>query len=323
VRSVVLCSHGKASLNDGCKARDFYRYVIKISLLSICTQSPHGIAFRSILDDAIDRFNRICFEGMKLAYFHILRTRGKEEITPPDATLIRRCLHAVSRLYPDDPEPTSMATKEPELAVSFAAYRGTRSGDTFPHREGIGRALEHALNHEMANMQNHVKVHLVSRIERWLTILLEGELRQEGLVDKDVRVVVKQMIARVVYNEDKRAARTRADEEDPPSIPRWEPPGSASELLGEDWLAGRFTGPPLTEASLDTIWRVWKKLMDYMGQGKLPLCRTHFDEKDGWKAYFPLMCKMLADVEAADDCQPAVPVAPVDRPTTPWSIQVV
>jgi hypothetical protein len=174
----------------------------------------------------------------------------------------------------------------------------------------------------MANLQNHVKVHLVSRIERWLTIRLEAELHQEGLVDKDVKVVVKQLVSQVEYDEEKNAAIARAEGKEPPSIPRWKPPGSASELLGEDW-PGRFTGPPLTKASLDTIWQVWNELIDYVDQGKLPLCRTHFDKTNGWKEYFPLMCKMLADVEAADDCQPAVPGAPVSRPAWAWSIREV
>jgi hypothetical protein len=324
VRSVVLCSHGKASLNDGCKARDFVRYTIKISLLSILrTRRPHVKAFRRIHEDAIDRFNRIVFEGVKLATFHILRLfRDKKEIPRLHASLFRHCFAAVSRLDPKTPEPTSMAMKDPELAVSVAAYRGTRGGDTFPHREGIVRALELAVNDEMANLQNHVKVHLVSRIERWLTIRLEGELRQEGLVDKDVKEVVKQMVSRVAYDEEKIAAIAMEEESGPPPIPCWEPPGSAEDLLGEE-LLGRFTKPALEAASLDTIWQVWKTLIDHMGQGKLPLCRTHFNKTNGWKDYFPLMCQMLADVEAADDCQPAVPVAPVDRPAWAWSIREV
>jgi hypothetical protein len=35
------------------------------------------------------------------------------------------------------------------------------------------------------------------------------------------------------------------------------------------------------------------------------------------------MCKILADVEAADDCQATVPVEPVDRPPEAWSKQEV
>jgi hypothetical protein len=52
---VVLCSHGKVLLNDGCEVRDFVRSTIKISLDRILrTQDPHVRAFRRILDDAID-----------------------------------------------------------------------------------------------------------------------------------------------------------------------------------------------------------------------------------------------------------------------------
>jgi hypothetical protein len=260
---------------------------------------------------------------VKLANFHILRLirDNKKEIPRLHPSLFRHCFQAVSRLNPKNPEPTCVANKDPDLAASVAAYRGTRGGDTFPHREGIGRALEHAVNHEMANLQNHVKVHLVSRIKRWLTIRLEGELRQKGIVDKHVKKLVERMVSRVEYDEEKNAAIAMAEGKKPPPIPCWEPPGSARDMLGEDWL-GRFTGPALTAASLDVIWQVWETLINHMGQGKLPLCQTHF-EKDGWKEYFPLLCKMLADVEAADDCQPAVPVAPVDQPSKAWSIREV
>ena len=210
-----------------------------------------------------------------------------------------------------------MVKKDPELAASFEVYRGTRGGDTFPHREGIIRALEHAVNGEMANLQNHVKVHLVTRIKRWLAIRLEGELGQEGIVDKHVGELVKRMVSRVVYDEERSAAIAIDEGGKPPPIPCWEPPGSARDLLGKDWLE-RFTGPPLTAASLDAIWQVWETLIEYVGQGKLPLCQTHFDKRDGWKAYYPLLRKVLADVEAADDCQPVVPDAPVDRPSRAW-----
>ena len=180
------------SLNDGCKARVFDRVVIKISLDSILrTSDPHVRAFRLILEDAIDRYNRITFEGVELATFHVLRLIEAGNENPViNATFFRRCFRAVSRLRPTDPEPTCVADEDPELAASFEVYRGTRGGDTFPHREGIIRALEHAVNGEMASLQNHVKVHLVTRIKRWLTIRLEGELGQEGIVDKHMGELV-------------------------------------------------------------------------------------------------------------------------------------
>jgi hypothetical protein len=306
------------------KERDFVRYTIKISLYSILRKRRRRIkALLRIIKDAIDRFNWIGFEGVKLATLHILRQiRDNKEIPPLDASFFRTCFRAVSRLKREDKEPTSVIDKDPDLVASFAAYRDTRGGDTFPHREGLTQALTYAANDEMANLQNHVKVHLVTRIQRWLTILLEGKLDQEGLVDKHVKELVKRMVSRVVYNEEKNAAMAMEDKKKPPPIPCWEPPGSARELLGEAWL-GRFTGPPLTAASLDTIWQVWETLINHMGQGKLPLCRSHFDKANGWKDYFPLMCKILADVEAADDCQATVPVEPVDRPPEEWSKQEV
>ena len=84
----LLCSHEEVSLNDGCKARVFDRVVIKISFDSILrTPYPHVQAFRLILEDAIHRFNRIGFEGVELATFHILRqNQDNKEIPELNAT---------------------------------------------------------------------------------------------------------------------------------------------------------------------------------------------------------------------------------------------
>ena len=317
----LLCSHEEVSLNDdGCQGRNFTRFVIKISLRSVIrTRRPHAKAFLRVLKGAIPRLDKISFDGMEFATFHLLRViEAGKEIPELNATFFRRCFHAVSRLRPDDPGPTPMEGKDPELAASFKDFRDALGADaTFAHREGLTRAIEHVVNAEMTSLQNHVKVHLATRIERWLTIRLERELHQEGIKSKHVKWLAKQMVARVWYDEKKNAAIAINKGERPPPIPCWSPPGSARDVLGEDWL-GRFAGPRLTGASLDAIWQVWETLLEYMGKGKLPLCQTHFDKKDGWKAYFPLLCKMLADVEAADACQPVVPDAPVGLPSWAW-----
>jgi len=54
-----------------------------------------------------------------------------------------------------------------------------------------------------------------------------------------------------------------------------------------------------------------------MGQGKRPLCKSHY-AGDGWQAYFPLHCRILMDIEAANDLQVAVSDEPVDQPTRAW-----
>ena len=223
----------KVSLNDGSKGRNFTRFTIKVSLRSMLNpQYPHAEAFHAILQDAIDRFNKIGFEGMKFATFHITRLiEAGKEIPEFDATFFRRCFCAVSRLRPSDPDPTPMEGKDTELATSFEAYRRTLgAGATFAHREGLAQAITHAANDEMANLQNHVKVHLVTRIKRWLTVRLEGELRrQKGIKGKHVKVLAWRMVSRVWYNEKKNAAIAINKGEKPPPIPSWEPPGSARD----------------------------------------------------------------------------------------------
>jgi hypothetical protein len=74
----------------------------------------------------------------------------------------------------------------------------------------------------------------------------------------------------------------------------------------------------LTKTSLGAIWQIWKKLCSHMGQGRLPLCPSHF-KGDGWKDYFPLLYKILKDMEAAGHPQEAGSVEPVKRPTMRWA----
>ena len=147
----------KVLLTGDCEGRNFTRFTIKISLRSMINpRYPHAEAFHAILQDAIDRFNRIGFDGMKLAIFHITRlVEAGKELPEFNATFFRRCFCAVSRLKPNAPNPTSMKKKDPELAASFDAYRRALGDDaTFAHREGLSRAIEHAVNDEMANLQN-------------------------------------------------------------------------------------------------------------------------------------------------------------------------
>jgi len=266
--------------------------------------------FRSILLDGKDRFNRIVFEGMKLANYHILRMSQVDGETTPllSSTFFRNCFHAVSRVNPEVSVPTDMEEKNPSLAESVKAYRKELPHDhKFTHRQGLHAALEHALIIEVATLQNHVKVHLATRITRWLMVQLERKLPQ-GIAYKHMRALAERMVSRMVNDEGKKRA----------VIPAWEPPASATELLGEDWLEGRFTDPPLADAALDAIWRIWNTLLEYVGQAKLPLCPTHFSKDNGWKSYYPLLCKILRDVEGAEGGQ-AVPCAePLKQPPSKW-----
>ena len=139
-------------------------------------------ALRKVIMDATDRYNEITFNGMGLAAFHILRQfdeHGEKAFQADQGgkvyllsgTFIRHCFHAVSRLNPGDDEPTSMERKDPALHESAKLYRAEFPKDhVFPHRKGLRTALEYAIIDEMANIQNHVKVHLHTRIKRWLVV---------------------------------------------------------------------------------------------------------------------------------------------------------
>jgi len=100
---------------------------------------------------------------------HVIRMI-QEEGEPPqlDRNLFRRCFHAVSRLQPTDEKPTSMEKKDASLAASAEIFLRDCAGDTLTHRKGIGPSLEYAAKDAMANLQIHVKMHLPSRIEKWL-----------------------------------------------------------------------------------------------------------------------------------------------------------
>jgi hypothetical protein len=97
-------------------------------------------------------------------------------------------------------------------------------------------------------------------------------------------------------------------------------PGSAPELLGEDWVQRRpFGARSLTKTSLDAIWLVWDELRSHLGHGKQPLCPSHFDKEDGWKDYFPQLFKILQDIDQASGRKKPAPASPVDQPSESWA----
>ena len=279
---------------------------------------------------AIDRYNTVTFEGMKLAVFHILRQleqHGEEAFQPDEKgkihllepIFLRNCIHAVSRQKPGDTTPTSMDDKNPSLHASFLAYqRGLPAGHVFAHRQGIAQAIEYGIKMEIVNAKVGVKVHLPMRIKRWIVVQL-GKVLPRDIADKHVWALADRMVSRVVHDEAKKAAIARSEGRDPPPIPAWEAPASAVELLGDDWLEERFANRPLTQASIDGIWGVWTTLLEYMGPGMLPLCPTHFDGKDGWKTYLPLLFRMLKDVEETEGRQAVARDEASKRPTSNWA----
>jgi hypothetical protein len=202
--------------------------------------------------------------------------------------------------------------KDPSLAESFEKYRGKRAGSTFEHRQGLSAALNYAASTYLGNTQNHAKENLPNRIKKWLVILLTRELPQaERFTARHVRTLAQRIVSRLEYDEEEHGKK----------IPLWENPPSAADVLGSTWVnetwVDRLKNAALSPLAQAAIWRVWGTLAEHMGQGKLPLCNTHFD-KDGWKAYLPLLCQILKDTEAADKHQVAVPDEPVDQPSRAW-----
>jgi hypothetical protein len=112
----------------------------------------------------------------------------------------------------------------------------------------------------MGNLQNHVKVHLVDRIKRWLVVRLRSVLPQKDIADKDLWALAARMVSRMEYNEAKAAAIALENGEQPPPIPAWVAPASGEDLLVKAWLVKHFNDPPLTNDSLDAIWELWNTL---------------------------------------------------------------
>ena len=304
-------------LHDGCcccQGSDLERFNIKIPLRLIIRDKK----IRPILGHAISRYNRIVFEGVLFATFHNLRLfeAGKASCIRLDTKFYRHCFQAVSLQHSSHEKPNP--PMDAELAKSAEAYLAIRGADVpFQHREDISQALGYAAIKEMASLQVHVKVHLAGRIKKWLVLQLRNKLDKKGIGVMDLREMAGRIVSRIEHDEEEEEDAT-AEEEKKNKSP-WVKPESAQDLLDKDWADRRFAEPSLKKTVLEATWQVWSKLLSHLDQAKLPLCPSNFDKKDGWKDYFPLLYKLLKDMEDAGDPKEDASAEPAGRPTLQWA----
>jgi hypothetical protein len=79
-----------------------------------------------------------------------------------------------------------------------------------------------------------------------------------------------------------------------------------------------YAAQRLLKKSLDAIWGIWHEFRGHLGGGQLPLSRSNFDQKEGWKGYIPLLFAMLKDIDNASDLESAG-TGPTDQPTMNWT----
>jgi hypothetical protein len=259
-----------------------------------------------VIDDAVRRFNKIRFLGMKLVTLHVLRLRSLPEPQVPtlDQKLFRTCCNVVSRESPDRRQCT--ASLDAELNESFRMLMtSVPEGFAWPHRQGIGQALKYAAIEWLVSVQVDLTSRFCDRLRRWIAVRLSRLIMQNDMTEAHLWTIAARIVEKLSWNEKRAVAEAIAAEEalaaaegrirrpvhvEMPNNPyeemrqraeRGEPiprtRRSLPDLLGP--LPDNF--PQLSAHTKDSIWTLFTRTLLRKLNGPLPLCPRNFKSRGG------------------------------------------
>jgi hypothetical protein len=197
------------------------------------------------------------------------------------------CCNVVSRENSQAEEPTPC--KDERLQQSLELLKTALPNDfSWPHREGLARALYYGGRKWLTNTKVDVTMHLAKRIRRWIVVRLGAVIDQRGIKEKHLWTIANHIVSTLTWHEKKAAAQARAANQPLPSMPSYVRPANIAALLGTS-VKGL---PPLEQGTKDHIWRLFNETLLAKIGGALPLCPSNFgrradDKKYGTFSAFP------------------------------------
>ncbi|KAJ3298411.1 hypothetical protein HK104_010741, partial [Borealophlyctis nickersoniae] len=238
-----------------------------------------------IIRDAVDRWNVITQEGLKL--LNLLQNRSQNR------------------------------QMTPRLRIALERYKQARLAELgWTSRSGLTQPLNYAGTAAMADIRRHVVVHLAKRITGYMRLaiatLVEKAPALEGkLAKKDYKKIATHLTAALVYDEKQAYAIAKAKGEDPPPVPEWVQPDSVYSMLrlrptsegkaAKEILSLLALHPAISRA----IEMVFQTITNWIPQGGLPICKSKAADRlnnmgrdNPWmRYYYGVHYRMLRDIE--------------------------
>ena len=177
----------------------------------------------------------------------------------------------VSRRYEKDNKPTPCNDEELQKSLNLLREELPFNFE-WPHRGGLGRALQRQSIIWEANVKVDVTCHLKDRMARWIVIRLNDIIiDQPGITEKHRWTIARHIVSTLTWGE-KNAPR--ADKNDRPIPPSYEKPAGIDELIDAAVLEKI---PALSQELKDRIWKLFnKEVLGGIGESNLPLCASNF-----------------------------------------------
>ncbi|KAJ3299811.1 hypothetical protein HK104_006940, partial [Borealophlyctis nickersoniae] len=292
------------------------KFALKVSF----RETIKGGEFGGIVAEAVERWNRITYEGLKLLSLYTIQQR--KEYPPfagPDGdAIIKQCFYAVSTIG-EKLEPSPPANER--LRKAFETYKNARPpGLEWTSRRGLNQSLQVAATNTLCDIRRHVVVHLVKRITAYASIYITRALEaatdfNQQLEKSVIQKMASRLTARLVYNEKRAYALAKARGEEPPPIPSWVQPGTVKEILrlpevpsektckyDRELLSLLSLHPAIPRAIELVFTRITHQIAP---QGGLPICNSKAADRSNQRGasnmwmryYYGIHYRMLKDIE--------------------------
>jgi hypothetical protein len=83
------------------------------------------------------------------------------------------------------------------------------AGFSWPHREGLGQALQYGARKWLTNTRVDMTRHLADRMRRWIVARLGSVVEQRGM-EKHLWTIADHIVSSLIWHERKAAAQARA-----------------------------------------------------------------------------------------------------------------